>query len=247
MKKTRIKNDFTADDKRRFRASLWTAAIAAVLLVGCYFTKDFFGGTHRSSHPSHRGEPAWNEAYHDHREPYRNYPSLFADLQETQIAAAMKNGLKGPVTRQQLADGMDGMVRIDDCDRYALDPLTHSAPYLVPKAATFLDNLGKAFQDSLYNRGYNRNHRFIVTSVTRTQDDVQRLSRQNANATENSCHLYGTTVDISYVRFSKPDDHVADDIKLKELLMQAVYDQQRAGRVYVKYERKQSCLHMTVR
>lgn len=247
MKRLKIQNDFTADDRRRLRAALWTAVVAVVLLVGCYFTKDFFGGKQGASHVAHRGEPAWNEAYHDHREPYRNYPSLFADLQETQIAAAMKNGLRQAVTRQQLDEGMEGVVRIDDCDRYAMDPLTHSAPYLVPKAAAFLDKLGEAFQDSLYRRGYNRNHRFIVTSVTRTQDDVQRLSRQNVNATENSCHLYGTTVDISYVRFSKPEEHVADDLKLKELLMQAVYDQQRAGRVYVKYERKQSCLHMTVR
>ena len=90
-------------------------------------------------------------------------------------------------------------------------------------------------------------HRIIVTSVTRTRDDVQRLARQNVNATENSCHCYGTTFDITYVRFDKPEAHVANDDKLKDVLMQSVYDLQRKGRCYVKYERKQNCLHITVR
>ena len=37
------------------------------------------------------------------------------------------------------------------------------------------------------------------------------------------------------------------DPKLLQLLMQTVYDMHQAGRCYVKYERKQSCLHITVR
>ena len=70
---------------------------------------------------------------------------------------------------------------------------------------------------------------------------------QYMNASKNSCHQYGTTVDITYVRFDKPEEHRANDPKLLQLLMQTVYDMHRSGRCYVKYERKQSCLHITVR
>ena len=108
--------------------------------------------------------------------------------------------------------------------------------------------MGEAFQDSLYNRGYDRRHRFIVTSVYRTQNHIKRLRRSgNVNASENSCHQYGTTIDITYMRFEKPTEHIANDMKLQQLLYQTVYDMHKAGRCYVKYERKQACLHITVR
>ena len=249
--KWRINNDFTPEDRRRWRAALWTTVATALLMTGCWFLHSMRGDGFDFSTPSHHNRTAkekpYDETLKDRRDPYRNYPRIFSDLQETQLAAATKNGIKPGVTRQQLQEGVQGMTYIEDNDYYALDPLTHSSPYLVDKAAKFLDDLGQAFQDSLYNRGYNRNHRFIVTSVTRTADDVRKLSRQNVNATENSCHLYGTTMDITYVRFSKPEDHVANDMKLQQLLFQTVYDFRKSKRCYVKYEVKQSCLHITVR
>ena len=171
----------------------------------------------------------------------------------------MKNGVIEPITRENVEEGIEvskstgqevnslGLVRIGTNEHYVVDELTHSVPWLVPKAATLLDDIGRAFQDSLYRRGYNRHHRIIVTSVTRTRDDVKRLSRHNVNATENSCHCYGTTIDITYNRYDKPDERTASDDKLRSLLMQAVYDLKQKGRCYVKYERKQACLHITVR
>lgn len=189
----------------------------------------------------------WNDHYHDHREQQQNWPSLFNDLQDTQIQAAEKNGIHGSFSREDLESGKFDVTRIESCSHYVVDVLTHSSPYLVPKAAKLLDDIGSAFQDSLYVRGYDRRHRLIVTSVTRTQEDVQRLARHNVNATDNSCHCYGTTIDITYVRFDKPSNHVANDEKLQSLLMQSVRDMQRKGRCYVKYERKQNCLHITVR
>ena len=149
---------------------------------------------------------------------------------------------------EELESGLYGLHRIETNKLYKVDPLYHSAPYLVPKAKDFLDELGEAFQDSLYNRGYDRRHRFIVTSVYRTENHIKRLRRSgNVNASTNSCHQYGTTVDITYVRFDKPEEYRANDPKLLQLLMQTVYDMHRNERCYVKYERKQSCLHITIR
>lgn len=184
----------------------------------------------------------------DRRDPYRNYPKIFNDLNDVQLVAAHANGTPHTLTIEELEVGRYGLQRIESNKLYKVDPLIHSAPYLVPKAKKFLDDLGEAFQDSLYNRGYDRRHRFIVTSVYRTKDHIKRLRRSgNVNATQNSCHQYGTTVDITYVRFDKPEEYRANDPKLLQLLMQTVYDMHRAGRCYVKYERKQSCLHITIR
>ena len=193
-------------------------------------------------------KPNRNPDLKDRRDPYRNYPKLFNDLNDIQLIAARANGTPHTLTIEELEVGKYGLKRIETNELYKVDPLTHSAPYLVPKAKDFLDELGEAFQDSLYNRGYDRRHRFIVTSVYRTENHIKRLRRSgNVNASKNSCHQYGTTIDITYVRFDKPEEYRANDPKLLQLLMQTVYDMHQAGRCYVKYERKQSCLHITIR
>lgn len=193
-------------------------------------------------------KPNRNPEFKDRRDPYRNYPKIFNDLNDTQLIAARANGTPHALTVEELEVGKYGLQHIETNKLYKVDPLIHSAPYLVPKAKSFLDDLGEAFQDSLYNRGYDRRHRFIVTSVYRTENHIKRLRRSgNVNASKNSCHQYGTTVDITYVRFDKPEEFRANDPKLLQLLMQTVYDMRQAGRCYVKYERKQSCLHITVR
>lgn len=198
--------------------------------------------------PIIKEKPNRNPDLKDRREPYRNYPRIFNDLNDTQLVAAQANGTPRPLTIEEIEVGMYGLQHIGTNKFYKVDPLTHSAPYLVPKAKDFLDELGDAFQDSLYNRGYDRRHQFIVTSVYRTENHIKRLRRSgNVNASQNSCHQYGTTIDITYVRFEKPEEYFANDMKLQQLLYQTVYDMREAGRCYVKYERKQSCLHITVR
>ena len=108
--------------------------------------------------------------------------------------------------------------------------------------------MGKAFQDSLFNRGYNRNHRFTVTSVLRTEETVRQLRKTNVNSSENSCHCYGTTFDISYFTYSPPQvGKEASVDKMRQILYQVAYDMKKQGRCYVKYEKQQTCLHITVR
>ena len=183
----------------------------------------------------------------DRREPVRQYDRLFNDLNETQLVAAQKNGLKEPITTDQ-AKTDRRLQLIQPNQYYDVQKLTHSVPYLVPKAAKLLEDMGKAFQDSLFNRGYNRNHRFTVTSVLRTEETVRQLRKTNVNSTENSCHCYGTTFDISYFTYTTPQVGKAASVdKMRQILYQVVYDMQRQGRCYVKYEKKQTCLHITVR
>jgi len=82
---------------------------------------------------------------------------------------------------------------------------------------------------------------------------VARLRRFNGNATEKSCHLYGTTFDICYNRYKTVEDpdgprrrEVRND-SLKYVLSEVLRDMREQGRCYIKYEVKQGCYHMTVR
>lgn len=183
----------------------------------------------------------------DHREPVRQYDRIFNDINDTQLEAAKKNGLKKSVSIEE-AQSSPELVMINSDGFYAIDKLTHSVPYLVPKAAKLLEDMGKAFQDSMFNRGYSRNHKFTVTSVLRTDEHVRQFRKTNVNSTEQSCHCYGTTFDISYYTFQTPQKGtIASVDKMRQVLMQVAYDMRRLDRCYVKYEKQQTCLHITVR
>ena len=164
----------------------------------------------------------------------------FNDINDIQLAAAQSLGIRPLANREELETVKSKLVRLKETRYYIIDSLTHSVPYLVPDAADFLTALGKLMQE------YNGTHsRFIVTSVLRTNQDVKRLSRSNTNASQNSCHNYGTTVDITYNRFDRKG--ITSDIQLKADLSRALYDMRKAGHCYVKYEYKQACFHITVR
>ena len=115
-----------------------------------------------------------------------------------------------------------------------------------------LQDIGQAFFDSLYVKGVPF-HKLIVTSVLRSQDDVVKLRRRNGNATENSCHLYGTTFDICYNRYQTVQDpagprrRMVRNDTLKWVLSEVLRDMRDQQRCYIKYEVKQGCFHMTVR
>ena len=181
-----------------------------------------------------------------------SYKRSFGDLNDTHMAAAKKIGIK-PLKDREAAERLGGKVmEIKDGDFYQVDSLTHSIPFLVPKASALLDSIGANFLDSLANKGLNPNQ-VIVTSVLRTQDDVKKLRRVNGNASANSVHMFGTTFDISYKRFFKvedPDGRPMQDVRadtLKLVLSEVLRDLKKKDMCYIKYELKQGCFHITAR
>ena len=174
-----------------------------------------------------------------------SYKETFPDSQSVQIVAANKWGVKPVRNRLDAEKRKQELVYVGVSPYYHIDRLSSSIPYLVPRAALLLQDIGEAFFDSLYQKGVPL-HQMIVTSVLRTMDDVAKLQRHNGNATENSCHLYGTTVDICYNRYSAIERPVRDD-SLKYILSEVLRDKRNEGRCYVKYEVKQGCFHLTVR
>ena len=147
--------------------------------------------------------------------------------------------------REDAEKRMKELVYVGASPYYHIDPLYSGIPYLVPRAAVLLQDIGQAFYDSLYVKGVPFNQ-LIVTSVLRTENDVVKLRRRNGNATERSCHLFGTTFDICYNRYHPVTQHVRDDT-LKWVLCEVLRDMREQGRCYIKYEVKQGCFHMTVR
>ena len=166
--------------------------------------------------------------------------------------AAEKWGVSPVKNRRDAEMRKRELVYVDASPYYHVDPLYSSIPYLVPRASILLHDIGQAFFDSLYVKGVPF-HKLIVTSVLRSEEDVVKLRRRNGNATEKSCHLYGTTFDICYNRYKTvedPDGPARREVRsdtLKWVLSEVLRDMREQGRCYIKYEVKQGCFHMTVR
>lgn len=181
-----------------------------------------------------------------------SYTATFPDTNAVQLVAAQKWGVTPVKNREDAESRKRELVYIGSNPYYHVDPLYSSIPYLVPRAAVLLQDIGQAFFDSLYVKGVPF-HKLIVTSVLRSQDDVVKLRRRNGNATENSCHLYGTTFDICYNRYQTVQDpagprrRMVRNDTLKWVLSEVLRDMREQQRCYIKYEVKQGCFHMTVR
>jgi len=184
-----------------------------------------------------------------------SWDECFPDINDLQLEAAQANGIN-PVRNRKEAQKLVArhkLVNISNSPFYVVDNLTHSMPYLVPKAQHLLNTICLNFIDSLNIKGIPP-HMPMVTSVLRTVDDVSNLQRGNKNATTNSCHCYGTTVDITYNRFvpiTGSYDPKAPlslwELRMKQVLAEVLRDLRQEGLCYVKYERKQACFHLTVR
>lgn len=179
-----------------------------------------------------------------------SYPECFPDSNSTQLIAAETNGVIPVDSREEIMDYVDDgrLTNISTSPYYIVEDLTHSMPYLVPKAQLLLNTIGINFVDSLHSKGYPL-HLPVVTSVLRTAHDIRNLQQGNINSVTNSCHCYGTTIDITYNRFMPLEgaDITRYDDNLKKVLAEVLYDLRAQNRCYVKYERLQACFHLTVR
>lgn len=179
-----------------------------------------------------------------------SYNECFSDSNNVQLSVAEEIGVRPMTTRAEVTRNVKThrLVNITTSPYYKIDKLTHSIPYLVPKAQQLINTISINFIDSLLSKGMEP-HVPIVTSVLRTGSDIERLQRGNRNSVTNSAHQYGTTVDITYNRFMplSSDTPTRFDENLKKVLAEVLFDLRDQGQCYVKYERRQACFHLTVR
>lgn len=176
------------------------------------------------------------------------------DLNEIQIVHAQKNGLKKPFATNAEFDSLKGelvrnyiLLPVTENRFYQLKSLTHSQAYLIPEAIDMLNEIGYRFQKRLAEKKYH-NYRFRITSLLRTEETQSNLSHRNGNATKSkSCHLYGTTVDISYKNFYDTNlDSITSRMEAVTTITKVLMEMRKECKFLCVRERHQSCFHITV-
>lgn len=194
-----------------------------------------------------------NKGHRPH--PIYSVPSFsrtFPDLQDVHAASASKWGARPVKNRKAAEKRKDELVYIGSCPYYKIDPgMNMSIPYLVPRAAEALETIARNYLDSLHIKGIPM-HKILVSSVLRTEEDIERLRRVNMNASTESCHRYGTTFDIAYNRYHTvmpPNEkrRTVQNDTLKWILAEVLRDVRQQGLCHIKYEVKQGCFHITAR
>lgn len=226
--------------------------LALVVCIGAYIMY-----LEHTTTPTHKKAPApkpktttINELKINYDTPSissKKYSKIFCDNNDIQLIAAESYGISQIFRNRDEFEVLPELMEINSCALYKVNDLTHSLPYLVPLARVLLDDIAILFQQKVKEKYPNSNYRIIVTSLLRTQEDIRRLRRRNRNATENSCHRFGTTFDIAYRSFDKIEGKDIDIPTLNYILAETLYELRLHGRCFVKYERRQRCFHITVR
>lgn len=175
-----------------------------------------------------------------------SYGKVFNDINETHLEKARAVGLKKIPEKRDDIDAKK-LVKIENSDYLELDEMRYSVPYLTTGAARELNHIAKAFNDSL-KRKQLLEYKLVCSSVLRTEEDVKRLQNSgNPNASDNSAHCYGTTFDITYTRYARDEetDEFMQPYELTKVLAEVLRDERNAGRILVKYEKKEHCFHIT--
>lgn len=175
----------------------------------------------------------------------RRYREVLNDKNDVQLAAAKRNGIRDTLTYRTDDYEKLGLVKIVPNEYYSISDLSHSVPYLVPKARILANTIGKYFQDMVSEKYNGSVYKMRITSLLRTRNDITHLRRRNRWATENSCHQYGTTMDISYSTYDHVSGPEVGAYELTELLAQTLYELREQGLCHVLYERR-NCFHLTL-
>lgn len=179
----------------------------------------------------------------------------YRDFNAVHLIHAKKGGITPFNTNKDFEEGIsalvkdDKLVEVSDNSYYRICDLTHSHPYLTPVTEQFLEDLGKRFQEKLEEKGLPEYY-FQISSLLRTKENQKRLSRSNGNATTNSSHMYGTTIDIPYTTVIKPtilwNEAEVTDGRASKLLSEAIGEMRKEGRCVAVTERNEACFHITV-
>jgi hypothetical protein len=179
----------------------------------------------------------------------------FRDLNEIHLRYARLYGISPIASRKvfeqkvKVLTGENKLLKINDSKYYTIDKLSHSHPYLVPRAKKLLDLIGERFRKKLKEHNLD-DYQYKITSLLRTQESQRSLSFSNVNAASKSAHLYGTTFDITYKNLSKRSllgkKNVRDGAAIR-ILSETIRELQQERRLLVITERKEACFHITIR
>jgi hypothetical protein len=130
------------------------------------------------------------------------------------------------------------LVKIKKSEALNIEYMPYSKPYVLPKCRDFVQKLSQEYAESCTKQ----NLKIIpiqFSSGTRTIESVSELTKENANAIDESPHLKGKTFDINYKKFGIKNKRQV------EVFVQILHKYNKADLCYVKFERN-GCLHITV-
>ncbi len=193
--------------------------------------------------------------------------ALKQDVNARHLAVAQAGGVRASGTGQIERLRRSGrLVELEDTTRYwVMRDLTHSVPFATPSAKGMLFEASRRFQGRMDELRLPR-FRLTVTSVLRTDESQAELRQRNSNAASGvSAHEFGTTMDISHIRFSPPPAERGlppELVQLHDSLLTAVAqrnasalqgelgrvlgEMRREGKLKVMMERQQPVYHTTV-
>lgn len=140
------------------------------------------------------------------------------------------------------------LVRVKNGRGYKIEKMSHSYPYITRDSKKLLNEISRRFRKKIRKEGL-MGSKFIITSMTRTSENMKGLGKTNINVSENSPHLNGNAFDISYARFSFIKYHVTECDKwyMKEALAEIIWQLRKEDKCWATYERKQGCFHVVSR
>lgn len=184
----------------------------------------------------------------------RNHQQVFSRKLTDRIpdysAQARLTGISACSNEKDLAKRvMTGqLVRVRKGRNYRVESMEHSYPYLTRDSKRLLNEIGRRYGKKIGREGL-KGSRFIITSMTRTSENIKGLGKTNINASENSPHLNGNAFDISYSRFDIRKYHVTECDKwyMKEALAEVIYELRKEKNCWATYEKQQGCFHVVSR
>lgn len=220
--------------------------------------------------------------YNEYKKQFASIPAFMntSEIRELRtmvniyhVEVAQKLGVRDIINEKDISSAVkDGkLVQLKETRFWRIKELNDSVPYVTPDTLKLLQMIGERFHENLRKNNLPV-YRFTISSVLRTTDNQNRLSRKNRNATRSiSSHQFGTSVDILFREFEYTGNNTSEFNFLKyygwkKELMKCEYDElgivyarclktilgrtllelQREGRCYVIYEIRQPVFHVTV-
>jgi len=176
-----------------------------------------------------------------------SYSSRLKDKMSVYISTVERTGIT-PCRDAKDIETRKNLYKIEQGTFYSIDRLDYSHAYLSKNGKSLLEQIEKNFGEKLSTTDLH-DSRFIVTSLTRTKENVRRLRRNNGNASDKSAHMYGGCFDITYARFENENKKLnANDIyRLKETLAQVIYELKEREKCWAITEKRQPCFHVVCR
>ena len=165
-------------------------------------------------------------------------------------AGAKRTGIKACKDKIEIKAMISSgnLVNISSGSHFVVEKMNYSYPCLTKETKTLLEEIARRFREKADKAGL-KGSRFIVTSMTRTTDQMKQLRLNNSNASVNSPHLNGNAFDISYVRFKSRKLFITECDKrfLKGALAEVIVTLRDEDKCWATYERVQNCFHVVAR